>query len=216
MQNEVTKLVINARRPGLVDVYLDGEVRLKLLKSIAATLSVGQFLSLEEIEHLKGQSLEEKSFQQALGLLSRRPRSEAEIRQRLNKKKVSADVQNKVIDRLREANYLDDLAFARAWVENRSEFRPRSAWAISAELRKKGVAGTTIDEALKEFDDETAAFQAAAIGARKYRNLEEDLFRKRLGAYLARRGFQYHLIKPAVEHEWGELAGTKEEREGLT
>jgi regulatory protein len=214
MQNEITKLVINARRPGLVDVHLDGEFRLNLAKPIAATLSLGQFLSLEEIDSLKARNLEEKAYQQALGLLSRRSRSEAEIRQRFNRRRISEEVQEKVIDRLRDANYLDDLAFARSWVENRNEFRPRSAWAIRTELRKKGVSGTMIDEALDEFDDEAAVFQAAAIGARKYRNLDEDLFRKRLGAYLARRGFQYHLIKPAVEHEWSELAGMKEESEG--
>lgn len=214
MHYEVTKLIVNARRPGLVDVYLDGTSKLKLLKPIAVTLSVGQMLDLEELEQLKLQNLEEKSYQQALGLLSRRLRSEEEIRQRFRRKQVSDEVQDKVIDRLRDANYLDDLAFARAWVENRNEFRPRSAWALKAELRKKGVSGATVDEALKEFDDEAAVSKAAAIGARKYRNLEENLFRKRLGAYLARRGFQYHLIKPAVENEWNEHAGMKEESEG--
>ena len=127
-----------------------------MLRTDADRARIRKLLNLDEIEHLKLLSLEERAYQQALGLLSRRPRSENEIRQRLKRKKITEEVQDRVIDRLNDANYLDDLAFARAWVENRNEFRPRSAWAIRAELRKKGVANTTIDEALKEFDDEAA------------------------------------------------------------
>jgi SOS response regulatory protein OraA/RecX len=81
------------------------------------------------------------------------------------------------------------------------------------ELRKKGVPAKTIDEALEDFDDEAAVYKAATIGARKYHHLNEELFRKRLNAYLARRGFQYHLIAPAVDHEWDERAGGEEESE---
>jgi SOS response regulatory protein OraA/RecX len=78
---------------------------------------------------------------------------------------------------------------------------------------KKGVSAERIDEVLEGFDDEAAAYQAASVGARKYRNLDRELFRKRLGAYLARRGFQYHLISPAVEHELQEHAGNEQESE---
>jgi regulatory protein len=213
MEKKITRLKINQRPPNTLDVYLDGVAELKVMSSIALALKVGQWLSEEEIENLKTRSLEEKLYQQALGLLSRRPRSEEEIRQRFKRKNVLDEIQNKVVSRLRNANYLDDLDFAKAWVENRLEFRPRSAWAIKAELRKKGVASETIEEALEGFDDEAAVYQAAAVGARKYRNLDWKLFRKRLGAYLARRGFQYHLISPAIDHEWGELAGKEEESE---
>lgn len=213
MEKVITKLKLNVRRPNIVDVYLDGVAELKVLNSIALTLKVGQLLTSEEIEYLKILSMEEKSYQQALGLLSRRPRSEEEIRRRFERNSVPGEIQDKVVSRLREAKHLDDLDFAKVWVENRLEFRPRSAWAIRSELRKKGVASETIDEALRDFDDEAVVFQAAAVGARKYRNLDWKLFRKRLGAYLARRGFQYHLISPAIEHEWGEHAGKEEESE---
>lgn len=215
MDGEVTKLIVNTRRPGVVDVHLDGAVGLRLLKSIAVTLNIGQKLSAEEIEELKVRNLEEKHYQQAMRLLSRRPRSEEEIRQRLKDKSASEEIMDRVTKRLRNANHLDDLAFAQAWVENRNEFRPRSAWAIRAELKKKGVANATIDQALKDFDDEAAVFRAAAVGARKYRNLDEELFRKRLSGYLARRGFSYHLIIPAVDYEWGKHAGLEEESEDM-
>lgn len=213
MQKEITKLKFNTRNSNIVDVYLDGVAELKIMKSVALTLNVGQLLTVEEVENLKTRSLEEKLYRQAIGLVSRRPRSEEEIRQRFKRKNAPMETQDKVVSRLREAKLLDDLAFAEAWVENRMEFRPRSAWAIKSELRKKGVANEIIDEALDDFDDEDAVRRAAAIGARKYRKLDWELFRKRLGAYLARRGFKYHSITPAVEHEWGEHAGREEESE---
>lgn len=213
MQKTVTSLKLNVRRPHLVDVYLDGKHEMKVMKLIALTLSVGQVLAPEEIEGVKQRSYEEKMYQQAVGLVSRRPRSEREIRERLKRKNVPDETQEVVIARLHEARLLDDMAFARSWVENRITFRPRSAWAIKTELMKKGVSSEKIDEVLEGFDDEAAVFQAASVGARKYRNLDRELFRKRLGAYLARRGFQYHLIGPAVEHELQEHAGSEEESE---
>lgn len=213
MQKTVTSLKLNVRRPHLVDVYLDGVPEMRVMKSIALTLSVGQVFAPEEIEDVKQRSYEEKMYQQAVGLVSRRPRSEREIRDRLMRKNVPNETQEVVISRLHEARLLDDTAFARSWVENRNTFRPRSAWAIKIELMKKGVSSERIDEVLENFDDEAAAFQAASVGARKYRNLDRELFRKRLGAYLARRGFQYHLISPAVELELQEHAGNEQESE---
>jgi regulatory protein len=213
MEKVITGLKLNARRQHIVDVFLDEAAQLKLMKSVAMSLRVGQVLSSEEIEDLQRRSNEEKLYHEVVGLLSRRPRSEQEIRQRYIRRNVPDETLDNVITRLREADLLDDLAFAKAWVENRNEFRPRSGWAIKLELMKKGVSTETIEEALSDFDDETAAYKAAAVGARKYKNLDGQLFHKRLGAYLARRGFQYHLVSPAIEHEWSELAGNDEESE---
>jgi regulatory protein len=215
VETKITALKINRRRKNLVDVYLDGTKKIQLGKSVAYDLQIGQTLSADQIEELKERHLEQQLFLKAVDLVSRRPRSEGEIRVRFTKMKANSEIQEKVIVRLREARMLDDLAFANAWVENRLTFRPRSAWALSFELRKKGVSQELIEQVLEGFNEENAAYKAALIGSRKFRNLSNNNFRKRLGAYLKRRGFRYHIISPVLDRVWQETIGFEEKGEGL-
>lgn len=212
---KITALKINRRRRNLVDVFLEGSKKIRLAKSVAYELKIGQILSADQIEELRERHLEQKLFHRAVDLVSRRPRSEGEIRERFIKMKASSELQEKVIIRLRDAQLLDDLAFANAWVENRLSFRPRSAWALSFELRRKGVSQELIEQVLEGFDEEKAAYKAASIGSKKFRNLSRENYDKRLGAYLNRRGFRYPIIAPVLDRVWQEITGFEDESEGL-
>lgn len=66
------------------------------------------------------------------------------------------------------------------------------------ELREKGVLASIIADTLAGFDEEAAAHRAAEAGARRLSHLEPRDFRRRLEAYLARRGFSYAVIAPLV------------------
>jgi regulatory protein len=113
-------------------------------------------------------------------------------------------VQDKVLDKLSEGEWLDDEAFAHAWVENRTEYRPRGAFALKAELTRKGILAKDIRAALEQFDETDAAQRAAQQAAHKYQHLSKVEFRRRVGAYLQRRGFRLDLIHSAVERSWRE------------
>ena len=213
MVQVITNLKLSGRSRNRVDVYLDGKKKFTVSKSIALELKRGQELSIDQIRQLKNRDLEEQSYQQALRLISRRPRSEAELRNRFHRKKVQTEIQDMVIARLREQGFVDDNAFARSWVENRLTFRPRSAWAIKQELRKKGVSNDAIRAALENFDDDEAAYQAALKVARKMAGMPKDLFIQRLAAYLSRRGFQYSTVSPVVKRVWRETSSNCSESE---
>lgn len=213
MVQVITALKLSRRSRNRVDVYLDGKKSFTIAKSIALELKKGQELSLDQIKELKDRSLEEQIYQQALRLISIRPRSEAELRNRFHRKKVQTETQDMVIARLREQDFVDDNAFARSWVENRLTFRPRSAWAIKQELRKKGVSNDAINAALEDFDDEEAAYQAALKVSRKMAGMPRDLFFQRLAAYLSRRGFQYSTVSPVVKRMWRETSSNCSESE---
>jgi regulatory protein len=106
------------------------------------------------------------------------------------------------MDRLRRSNLVGDGSFARTWVENRTEFRPRSRRALSYELRQKGIDSETIQETLQDLDDSELALQAALKQAWKYRSLEWADFRLKMLAFLARRGFSYHTAAEATRLAW--------------
>lgn len=134
----------------------------------------------------------------AAKFLGVRPRSVDETRRRLVRLGYPLALVEAVIVRLIEMEYLDDTAFARAWVESRDRARPRGEMALRRELALKGVPRDVIDDVLsartKEAGEEDPN-RAAAVGLleRKRSLLERvpDAYLRRQKAYslLARSGF---------------------------
>ncbi len=139
-----------------------------------------------------------KAWESALRLLNYRERSIKELEGRLREKHYSPSSIDAVIKRLLELDLLDDRKFARLWVRSRIQFKPRSAWLISRELREKGIEEEVIQEVIEEeFTPEQE--QAAVMGlaekqARRYRGEDPGKAREKLFAYLARRGFSPDMI----------------------
>ena len=199
MAGTITALRYQKRNKNRVNVYLDDRFAFGLAAIEAARLRVGQALSDDDIARLRRQDDVERAHERALNFLSYRPRSEAEVRRNLRKKDVTDEAIEAEVERLTRAGMLDDREFARYWVENRLQFNPRGARALGHELREKGVPVSIIDDTLAGFDEEPAARKAVEAGARRLAHLEPTAFRRRLGAYLARRGFSYAVISPLVE-----------------
>jgi regulatory protein len=203
---KITALVVQKRNKERVNVYLDGEFAFGLAMIEAIRLRKGQDLTDAEVERLRGLDEIEVAHEAALNFLSYRPRSVDEVRKRLQEKEISPEAVEAVLARLQETHLLDDQAFARYWVENREQFGPRSARALKSELRRKGISDGDISASLEELDEEDAAYRAARAQARRLNNQDGQIFRKRLGDFLLRRGFGYGVIKHVVNRLWEERA----------
>ena len=110
------------------------------------------------------------------------------------------------MQRLLERRYVDDLAFAQFWIENRERFRPRSARALRYELRQKGVDNDVIDEVLSEIDEELSAWAAIEPKLSSWSRYDEETFMKKSMGFLGRRGFGYYTAKTAAQQAWEMLA----------
>jgi len=203
---KVTALKAQTRNPARVNVYLDGKFAFGLAKIEAIRLRVGQELDEAAVARLQQADDEEQAYERALKLLSIRPRSEDEIRRKLREHKVTEETIGAVLAHLRRAGLVDDAAFANYWVENRATFRPRSQRMLKAELKRKGVGEAALTQALAETNDAEAAYTLAAKRVRSAKLAEGPYpdFRRKLGDYLARRGFDYETIGPVVERLWKE------------
>jgi regulatory protein len=201
---KITSLQVQKKNPNRVNIHLDGEFAFGLARIVAAWLRVGQELSEEKIEQLQAEDARERAFQQAMLFLSYRARSESEIRQNLRKHEIPDSVIEQTLERLRQDGLANDHQFARAWVENRSAFRPRSRRLMAMELRQKGLNEEAVSSAVAEVDDETLAYEAAQKKVARYQGLEWNEFRKKLSDFLARRGFSYSVVAPVVTRLWNE------------
>ncbi len=92
----------------------------------------------------------------AARFLEARPRSEAEVREKLIRLGYRPALVDDAVARLLAVGYLDDAAFARAWVGSRDRARPRGEQALRRELGQRGVDRALVDEVLGERRDEAA------------------------------------------------------------
>lgn len=199
MERQITAIHVQKHDPNRLNIELDGEFAFGLSRLVAAWLKVGDLLDEDRINTLIKSDSSEVAYQKAIRLLDYRPRTEKEIRQRLTQKEFSTLEIDQVVLRLKRANLVQDEKFAKMWIENRNDFHPRSQRLMRYELRIKGVAEQTIESALADSaDDLDLATRAAAQYARKLNFQDRVLFRKKLSAYLARRGFSYGTISPVI------------------
>jgi Uncharacterized protein conserved in bacteria len=205
--SKITALKTNKRRDKQVNMYLDGKFTVSLDTDVAVKegLEIGQELSDDHLKFLMGNIGLTRCLNAAYRFLSYRPRSEVEMKDRLHRRGFEDSKIEIVINKLKEQNLLDDTAFAQFWKENRQMFRPRSQRLTRMELRKKGVADEIIDEVTEKLDDMESAYQAALSKAHHLPKQEYEVFRRRLGDYLKRRGFGYAVINQTVKRIWQEL-----------
>lgn len=199
MAGKITDLKWQKHNKQRVNVYIDGKFAFGLAGTQAVSLRIGEWLSDQRIAELLAHDAVEKAHDKALNYLSYRPRSESEIRRYLTEKEFSEETVAEVFERLRRAKLVDDVEFARYWIDNRVRFRPRGRWALKQELQQKGVRYEAIEAALADFDEEQALENAIDRQARRLRHLPAETFRKRLMQRLARRGFSYSSIREALD-----------------
>lgn len=217
--HDAVKLTRLEHRPRVdrVRLYVDDEADPRLEIAIdlllRSGLARGDSVTTARLAALELEDQTYRAREAALSLLSHRARARAELRRRLRRKDFTDDVIDEVLSWLDERNYLDDRAFAEAFVRDRLNLRPRGRLGLIQELRKKGVdddvAEVAIDGVMESQDvDETAlATQAAEAWARKNRSALEKAAaspegrqkaRRRLYGHLARRGFRGEAIGHAL------------------
>ena len=140
----------------------------------------------------------------ALRLLALRSRTVAEMKEKLSRNFGNATVEL-TVTRLEEEGLLNDALFAQRWRESRDRKKPRSSRMIAAELLHKGVSAENIESALQDFDSQSAAYRAAARYAARQSGKDRTAFERRVGAFLARRGFQPGIIRDTVRQLREEL-----------
>lgn len=135
----------------------------------------------------------------ALSLLADMDRTEEQLRQKLKQKSYEDGVVEQTIDYVRSFGYIDDVKYARRFVESRK--RTKSRQEISALLSQKGVKRETISEALDSCYTSEDAVEAIRHLAEKrhYSEASTDNDKKKIYEYLLRKGFYYDDIRQVIQ-----------------
>lgn len=216
----ITALCAQANEPQRVNLFIDDRFAIGVsLNTIAKEcLYVGKTITAQEFSRIEQAENTDKALQIALRLLAMRPRSTAEIRDRLSANAITAEIVETTLTRLEELGLLDDTAFARLWVEQRLASRPRGTNTLRKELHHKGVDREVVDTILNDGalmgDEATHARQVARKALHKYANATNYThFARRLGSYLQRRGFNFDTIRPIIDQLWAECQNNADNQE---
>ena len=128
-------------------------------------------------------------------MLESRARAARDLRRRLIMKGEPEALVDKAIARLIELRYLDDAAYARMVARGKIEGAGWSGHRLRQELFRRGVDRTVAEDALREVSGEledTQDAQLEKLARKRAAQLKDDdsvARRRRLTAYLARRGY---------------------------
>jgi len=136
----------------------------------------------------------------AIRLLAYRGRSEQELRDRLAQKGFGEDIISGAIRELKQAGFIDDLAFAGQMRRYAIEQKLLGTEGVRRFLLRKGIRRETVD-AVIGFDEEAEFANILKLAEKKLRGsgLSPDpASMKRLWAFLVRRGYAPHVIRKAL------------------
>lgn len=212
-------LSLDGEKRGSISLELIAECRLK----------VGRAVAVADVAALERGLRETACYDKALDTLGARARSGADLRRYLKTKEFTDAEIAPVLEKLQALGLLDDRAYARTFARTRLApsrgFGPRR---VAAELARKGVARAVVDEVLAEWEAErreeaearegadgaggtgggdgddrgagrSAVELAAAKKLRTLAKVDDETRRRRLYAYLARRGFANAEIRRVLD-----------------
>ncbi|HUP26578.1 MAG TPA: RecX family transcriptional regulator [Candidatus Limnocylindrales bacterium] len=199
---KITNIKQQVKRADRYSVYIDGKFSFALSETglLQQGLYTGQELTAQQLAALKDDSVRDKARYLALGQLSRRMRSEWELRDYLKRKGYTPEIIAQTIEWLAEYGYINDKQFADAWVANRRLLKATSLRRLRQELRQKHVSDDVINETLAEDDtDERQTLRDLIKRKQKQTKYQDKL---KLMQYLARQGFNYDDIKSVLDEAY--------------
>src|SRR5574342_595866 len=202
----VTGLAPDPRRTGYYVVDGDRWRFASLTAEVVTELRliIGQELSRAELQRLQAAADEQAAARAALRALARRPHARGDLRRRLVLKQHPPDAVDRALERLAGQGLLDDRQYAEHFAATRAA-RGRGPARLVTDLLRQGVDRRSAEAAVREalaaegIDPEGAARAVAERRAAQLGDLPPAVKRRRLRAYLARRGYAGHQMRTVVE-----------------
>lgn len=190
-----------------VNIFVDGSFFCGISKETAIVfgLKVGREVEEQKLLQAVRESEIKRAFEKGADYLAGRMYAKKELIQKLVQKGFEREVAESAVTKLKSYSYIDDVAFARAFVQENPKY---SLLKLETKLRAKGVDKAVIEEALKDVSD-SSQVEVCTEFAKKYAKTHEvnsPSGRSKLYASLARRGFKFDTIKKACK-----IIGTDDE-----
>lgn len=139
----------------------------------------------------------QKLLNYAMRALSRRAHTEEEMRIKLRKRKEHRkELEDAVISRLKELNFINDDSLVRSLLESAAEYRLQGHIKVAARLHKKGIPFSKTETLWQEMNinEREIAKKAIQKAQKRFKNLPRDKKFQTKARFLASRGFSPEII----------------------
>lgn len=220
----ITQVEPQKKNPKRFNIFIDGAFAFGVDEDLVINqrLIVGKIIKPGGLDKLLYEVGVGKLMERIYGLFSVRSRSEKEVRDYLKNLSYKRKLKDKqslrdkslqdeiseasidlIIERLKQKNMLNDLEFAKVWVEGRRRSKQKSIRALKTELMQKGINREIVEEAVSSQSSVVSEEELARLALEKkiriWENLPSEELKKKTIEFLLRKGFDYELIKDVVE-----------------
>lgn len=212
---EITSVEQQKNNPKRFNIFLDGEFAFGADEDLIVDkrLVTGKILTASDVKQLIQEAEIGKLMEKMYRLFSIRQRSEKEVRDYFRSKRQEAGIKGKeqisilvidqVIETLKNKGLINDLEFAKSWIEARRRSRQKADRLIKLELLQKGIEKEIIEEAfsrqLSDISQADLASKALEKKMRIWKNLSKMEFKKKAYQYLNSKGFPFEIISVVIE-----------------
>lgn len=200
---KISKIEVQKKNKKRSSIYIDGEFRFGLDNEIILKYDIkeGDELNEEQIKNFLLAEEKQKIKQRAYRLLRFRNRSIAEMKGRLEKLGYESEIVEEVVKELIEEGILNDHKFAREFINDYTNLKPKGNIFIMNELKKKKVDDRHIQEVLRGRNEKELI---KSIIDKKFSGFnKKDLKKKaKIIRYLLYRGFTLQAIYEVLGEDY--------------
>lgn len=161
-------------------------------------LKVGKNIESSELERAIFESEVKSAFEKAIDYISSRMHTKKELSDKLLKKGYTKEVIIEALRKLEDYGYVNDELFAKQFINENNKYSKK---ILSNKLRQKGIECDIIDKFLSDKGQETEEYLCDKYVQKylKSKKVNDSASKQKLYASIARRGFDFDLIKKTCE-----------------
>lgn len=196
--SEITKIEVQSKDKTRANLYLDDEFFCGISVELCVKfgLKKGQEIDENELKEIVFEDEKSKAMNKATNYISSSLKTAKQIRDYLRKKEYSPQTIDYVVDKMEEYKYLDDEAYAKAFVS--TYYNKYGKLKLKTMLKSKGVSEEIIDNVLNDEDSprESSIIRVAEKYLRNKEITRESL--NKLSRFLYSRGYEFDEINSYV------------------
>ena len=193
----ISQIEIQKRNKQRVNLYVDGEFYSGLQLVAVARLGLREGAEVDEatLKEAVHQSEISYAFEKCVDYLSKSMKTTKQIRDYLRKKGVVSEVEEIVVQKLKDYHYVDDQLYIQPYTEQNSLSKGQRR--IKNELMQKGIYKEMAEQV--EVDDQKQRQTAVELSQKYMKNKTNDFKTlQKLQRFLVYRGFDYDVVSQII------------------
>ena len=199
----VVRITQQKKHSNRFNLFLDNEERISITDDLIFKFSIfsGKTLSDEELQDLRSAADLAFTREKALELLSLREHGSGELRTKLLQKGYQKPAIQKVIDYLKDKNYLNDERFAELFSDELIHRKHVGPAKLKEKRYQRGVPGDIIQRIMQNFDRETQIENCRYHFEKKFKShtsFETREEKAKATRFLQGKGFGWDVINSVI------------------